>query len=60
MQSVQVQYKNHHGLSVAFPLCEVGKIYASIAGTAHFTKPTIDAMKRLGVSFDVVQEQRSV
>lgn len=60
MQQVTVQYRNHQGLSVAFPLCAVGKHFAAIAGTHHLNKPTIEHMKALGVSFDVVQEQRSV
>lgn len=60
MQNVTVQYRNHHGLSVAFPLCETGKIYAAISGAAHFTKPVLEHMKRLGISFDVVQEVRAI
>ena len=55
-----VQYRNQYGTDVVVPLCETAKRFALIAGTKILTKPTIEIMKQLGVSFEVVQEIRSV
>jgi hypothetical protein len=59
-QTCRVAYKDQFGISTIIPLCETAHIYARISGHKTLTRPTIDAMKELGIVFEVVQEQRSV
>lgn len=51
----QVEIKNQYGQQVVIPRCETSEIFAQIAGTKTLTKPTIDAMKRLGYEIEVLQ-----
>lgn len=60
VQTCKVAYKDQFGISTIVPLCEVGRTYAEISGHKTLTRPTIDAMKRLGVVFEVIQEQRTI
>ena len=59
-QPCRVQYRNQYGTEVLMPLCDITKEFAALTGCKTLTKPTVDAMKRLGYIFEVVQEQRSV
>jgi hypothetical protein len=55
-----VQYRNQYGTEVVYPVNDVATRFAEIAQTKVLTKPTIALMKALGVSFEVVQEARTV
>jgi hypothetical protein len=59
-QTCRVAYKDQFGISTIVPLCETAHIYARIAQTKVLTKPTIELMKQLGITFEVVQEARTV
>lgn len=50
-----VRLANQYGQKVVIPVCPVAKEFANIAGTKTLTKPTIDAMKRLGYTVEVEQ-----
>ena len=59
MQAI-VQYRSQYGTEVVYPMNDVATRFADISGHRTLTKPVIEHMKALGVSFDVVQEIRSV
>jgi hypothetical protein len=59
-KACRVQYKSQYGTEVLMPLCPTSQEFASLTGCKTLTRPTVEAMKRLGYSFEVVQEQRSV
>ena len=55
-----VKFKNQFGVDTIVPACPTAELFASIAGTKTLTKPTIDSIKSLGYSVEVVQEIRSI
>jgi hypothetical protein len=60
MKTIIVQYSNKYNCEVITPVCEDAKLFARISGFSNLTKPTIDAIKRLGYVIEVVQTVRTV
>lgn len=51
-----VKITNQYGQQVVRPVNDVAIEFANIAGTQTLTKPTIEAMKRLGYTVEVQQD----
>ena len=58
--TVQIRFKDQFGVPTVIPDCEVSRTFAEISGCKTLTRPVIDAMKKLGIVFNVVQEQRTI
>jgi hypothetical protein len=52
MKTIQIEIKRVYGNTVAYPLCDQAKIFASIAGTATLTSATLKKIQALGFSFE--------
>lgn len=50
-----VRITTQYGQTVIQPVCDAAQTFAQIAGTKTLTKPTIDAMKKLGYTIHVEQ-----
>lgn len=55
-----VKPKRVGSYDLLMPACNVSKIFAKLSGNENITKPVQQAMRELGYTLNVVQEQRSL
>lgn len=58
--NVSVKMKRNGSYDLILPNCKISETFARISGSANLTRPVVDAMKSLGIVFEVVQEARTV
>ena len=53
----EIQIKSNYGAEAIYPINDVAKKFAEIAGTKTLTRRLIGQMKELGVSFKIVSDE---
>lgn len=56
MQPISVRVTNVYGQRMIYPVCEMAKTFAAIAGTKTLKPDTIEKIKQLGYSIAVQPE----
>jgi len=54
---ILVRITSVYGVKTVYPVCETAKIFADIAGTKTLKPTTINSIKALGYTINVMQEQ---
>jgi|3_EtaG_2_1085321.scaffolds.fasta_scaffold292677_1 hypothetical protein len=55
-KEITVQIKNVWGQERIYPICEKGKIFSSISGSACLSRFAIESIKKLGFEIKVQSE----
>jgi hypothetical protein len=58
--SIKVRVKNVYGNKHVYPACWESKIFAQMANNVILTKNTLDCIRRLGYTIEVIQEKVEV
>ena len=51
-----IQIKQNYGKEAIYPACEKSRMFADLIGAKTLTRANIEAIKALGYSFKVVQQ----
>lgn len=53
---ILVRITSNYGARAVYPVCETAKIFATIAGTKTLKPETLNSIKALGYTVNVMQE----
>jgi hypothetical protein len=52
MKTITIEIRSQYGNTVAYPICDQAKLFASIAGTSTLTSAALKKIQALGYSFE--------
>ena len=58
--TIKVEIKNVYGNETIYPVCEIAKVFATLAKQTTLTQREINLIKRLGYTIEVVSTHKAV